>query len=367
MKISVTKKLKCLFYLGSALYAGTNLICQAEASKFDLGQDSVIPTVPSLLQTSSTQQVLAAALKSMPTIAKAIGAKESTAEEKSSGKKAGADRSFYASIQPYSSLTNVTKHSGNPGLRSTTQGLVANTQYKITNSFSLGIMAMTSKLHYKMGHSFGEGNNENVSAGVLGNYDLPSNGYINGAFMASENNFSNNRPTLSGAVARESHKGYETMGALGAGMTVPLCCQINLSPFINMGYVRSLQNKYTEEGVAGHNIHSQTRLSDSLQTLVGGSLSKTFVMDDSIVTPSFSIGYIRDQSLKRRNKAALSFVGSNQVYDINLSNAKSQKLCADIGVLVLKKNAVSLYAGIGGQLNRWQQSAYAAVNIGYRF
>ncbi|MCX7338554.1 MAG: autotransporter outer membrane beta-barrel domain-containing protein [Alphaproteobacteria bacterium] len=362
------------------------------AQKYDFGKNQAIgapallPIVPSAYQTAMVQQQLSILLRGTSFVNQ-LTAKPSKVNNDGfdvtkcsnpqnfvapSTESVNSDRSFDISAQPFYTSTNMSTHGQTLGMHGTTQGVMINPQYKISDDYSVGLIAMGTSSDYSMRQNQSDGKIKSGSLGIQGDYMLPFGLHVNGAFLLGKNHFDSKRsifvPTLSPFVATQSHKGLDTTGVIGAGATIPLTQHVFLSPYFNLSYTRSHQDAYTETGAPGFNVNSKARDSDTLGTVAGASLVNIAHINNDIVSTSFSLTYYRDQSLRRKNTATLSFVGPNsQSFGIPCPSPKHNQLAADVSVVMFKKGGVYFGADLGGRADRQTQSVQGTLKAGYRF
>ena len=272
-------------------------------------------------------------------------------------------------IQNNNQVHNTANHNGFIGMHSFTRGGTTGIDYRINDKFLLGFMGGGSFTTYNLRVNQGSGEVKSIITGIYGTVNLPANFYVDGSFIVGRNHYKNNRninlPDLP-LVASESHKGTALAGNIRVGVLF-LVRRFEISPYLGVGYMRAMENSYTETNAGDLNLTVMSQRNQFLQTEAGIKCSKDVLVNGTAWNPSASFGVTRDQAYNVKSKVKASFAGQGTNFVVNGNNSKRNQASTSLALAVVMPSGTYFNISYNTKFNRSEQTQEAVVRVGKKF
>lgn len=188
------------------------------------------------------------------------------------------------------------------GFNYCTGGIVGNVDLRLSKEFMLGVAAtyLDNMIHFH--HKGGSTHLQTVKGGIYASYD--SSCFFVDGLLSGGYNWSKARRSIDflgvDRDARSRPCGFDVDAHVQFGMNLPVC-EWTVTPLLRASYFYVRQNHFHEHGADSLDLSVHSAKAQTLRTLLGTGLSRTFSFCCIDVTPQIQLGWAHDFILDRRN------------------------------------------------------------------
>jgi outer membrane autotransporter protein len=180
-----------------------------------------------------------------------------------------------------------------------TGGFLAGFDQRIGDDLLLGVAGGYS--HTDISQKDGsKGDIDTPRVSLYGSYSFGALSFDATAGLAYDRIHTTRQVAALGATASQAHSGYEENMAVQANYVIPMD-GFTLIPHAGLRYLHLMENRFTEQGAGGFNLVSTGAHTDSLQPVIGASITGSYIVSGYRIVPEFKALIARELLSTSRN------------------------------------------------------------------
>jgi outer membrane autotransporter protein len=242
------------------------------------------------------------------------------------------------------------------GYRSTTGGMLAGVDYRLTDRVAVGLFGGYS--HTWTDLRPGTIDMDSGRGGVYATYFDPTGWWVNVGGYGGYNSYDTSRQALLGH-ANGSSDGYEASTFGDAGYDIH-CGNLTFGPVVSMQFTTAHINGFSEHGsLVPLDIHEDSE--DSLTTDLGAQATYNWQVGKSVVVPLLRLAWQHESKQSRLPLTVSAPALNGATATVNGANLGHESLLIKAGVLYQWSPRVSITIDYDGQVARDHYDSHAVT------